>query len=101
MATTTTRKATEADLLETPRDGQKYELVDGEIRVSPAGFRHGLVCVALSTRLAAFVKERRLGHVVDSSTGFRLPGGNVRLPDVSFVSRGRVEPTEDFSPQPP
>lgn len=40
---TTTRPATEEDLLRTPRDGQKYELVDGQIRVSPAGFNHGSV----------------------------------------------------------
>ena len=38
MATTTRPVATEEDLLQTPRDGQKYELVDGEIRVSLAGY---------------------------------------------------------------
>ena len=38
MATTTRPAATEEDLLRTPRDGRKYELVDGQIRVSPAGF---------------------------------------------------------------
>jgi Uma2 family endonuclease len=27
--------------------------------------------------------------VFDSSTGYRLPGGNVRSPDVSFVRSGR------------
>jgi Uma2 family endonuclease len=104
MATTTTRAATEADLMATPRDGRKYELVDGEIRMSPAGFRHGAVCTALVLRLLGFVKERRLGYVVDSSTGFRLPGGNVRCPDVAFVARGRFADeklTEGFSPLPP
>lgn len=104
MATTAPRKATEADLLETPRDGRIYELVDGEIRGCPAGFRHSLVCVGLGARLHAFVKRHGLGHVVGSNTGFRLPGGNVRCPDVSFVARSRFEgdrPTEDFSPVPP
>ena len=86
---TTTRPATEQDLLLTPKDGQKRELVDGQIRVSPAGARHGLVCVRLVRRLAAFVEDGRLGYVFDSSTGFRLAGGNVRLPDVSFVAKGR------------
>jgi Uma2 family endonuclease len=97
-------RATEADLLRSPRDGRKYELVDGEIRVSPAGGRHGAVAVRLSARLLAFVEPRGLGHVFDSSTGFRLPGGNVRSPDVSFVSRGRFEGDElpeGFSPVPP
>lgn len=104
MATTTRTAATEEDLLAAPEDGYKRELVDGEICVSPAGARHGHVCVELVTRLAPFVKERRLGFVFDSSTGFRLPGGNVRLPDVALVARGRFEgdtPTEGFSPVPP
>ncbi len=91
MAATTGQAATEADLLRMPSDGWKYELVDGEIRMSPAGARHGQVCVSLVLRLGSFVKERRLGHVFDSSTGFRLPGGNVRLPDVCFVARGRFK----------
>jgi Uma2 family endonuclease len=101
---TTTRVATEADLLRTPRDGRKYELVDGEILVSPAGSRHGLVSLEIAAKLLAFVKKERLGHVFDSSTGFRLPGGNVRSPDASFVGRGRFEgdePPEGFSPVPP
>jgi Uma2 family endonuclease len=89
MAATTRPAATEADLLRTPKDGQKYELVDGEIRVSPAGSRHGHVCANLVFRLVGAVKELGLGHVFDSSTGFRLPGGNVRSPDISFVARGR------------
>lgn len=92
--------ATEADLLRMPADGRKYELVDGEIRVSPAGARHGAVCVRLVLRLGRFVEEGRLGHVFESSTGFRLPGGNVRSPDVSFVKVGRFPEeriSEDFS----
>lgn len=43
-------------------------------------------------------------YVFDSSTGFRLPGGNVRCPDVSFVARGRFDGEkvpEGFSPAPP
>jgi Uma2 family endonuclease len=41
--------------------------------------------------LHTFVSERSLGHVFESSTGFRLPGGNLRSPDVSFVRAGRFE----------
>lgn len=89
MATTLRPAATEEDLLRTPRDGRKHELVDGQIRVSPAGTRHGRVCIRLAVRLGAFVEGKQLGYVFDSSTGFRLPGGNIRVPDLSFVSRGR------------
>lgn len=83
--------ATEDDLRAMLADGRKYELVDGHIVMSPAGYRHGLVSVRLSARLATFVESHGLGDVLDSSTGFRLPGGNVRSPDVAFVRAGRVD----------
>lgn len=104
MAAPTEHGATEDDLLATPQDGHKYELVDGAIDVSPAGSRHGKVALRLGARLLGFVEEHRLGHVFDSSTGFRLPGGNVRSPDVSFVASGRFENErvpDDFSDVPP
>jgi Uma2 family endonuclease len=101
MATITHPKATEADLLNAPKDGRKYELVDGELVMSPAGSRHGAVCAKLIVRLGTFIEQGRLGHLFDSSTGFRMPNGNVRLPDVAFVARGRFEGDkvpEGFSP---
>ena len=91
MATTARSHATEADLLRMPKDGRKYELVDGQIRMSPAGARHGLVIVDLTRRLAAFVERTRSGYVFDSSTGIRLPKGNVRSPDICFVARRRFK----------
>jgi Uma2 family endonuclease len=104
MATTIRPAATEEDLLRAPEDGRKHELVDGRIRMSPAGYRHGRVSAALLRRLGTFVKEHQLGDVVDSGTGFRLPGGNVRLPDAAFVAKdrfaGKQEP-EGFSDVPP
>jgi Uma2 family endonuclease len=92
---TTARYVSDEELLQLPRDGQKYERVDGEVRVSPAGARHGAVIMRLTLRLGAFVVERRLGHMFESSTGFRWPGrkpdrpDNVRCPDLSFVAFGR------------
>jgi len=99
MATITRRAATEEDLRNTPDDGI-YELVDGEIRMSPGGVRHGKTSMALVTLLGPFVKEHHLGHVVGPDTGHRLPGGNVRCPDVSFIASGRFpneEVPDDFA----
>jgi Uma2 family endonuclease len=88
--TTPRPSITDQDLLRLPKDGRKYELVDGEIRVSPAGARHGRISLRLGAALLAFVREEGLGEVFDSSTGYRLPGGNVRSPDASFVSSKRL-----------
>ena len=98
MATITRRAATEEDLRNAPDDGI-YELVDGEIRMSPGGGRHGVTSMALIALLGPLVKERGLGHVVGPDTGHRLPGGNVRCPDVSFIASGRFpdeKPPDDF-----
>jgi Uma2 family endonuclease len=41
--------ATIEDLLKRPNDGRKYELVDGEILMSPTGSRHAEIVGKLST----------------------------------------------------
>ena len=92
---TTTPDVTE-DLLHMPGDGPKCERVDGQIRVSPGGFRHAAVSLRLAARLLAHVTEHKLGHVLESSAAFRWPGrqadgpDNVRSPDVSFVATRRL-----------
>ena len=77
-----------------PRDGYKYELFDGEIIMSPAGFNHGDICAAVLELLRAYVRPRKLGKICDGQTGFRLTKGfkrkTVLSPDVSFVAEPRV-----------
>jgi Uma2 family endonuclease len=81
---------TDDELLALPDHG-KYELVDGElIRMSPAGGLHGDIMAELLTRLRVFANDHRLGYVLDGQTGFRLPEGNLRSPDVSFISGRRL-----------
>jgi Uma2 family endonuclease len=89
-ALATRRVWTDEEIMALPKDGNRYELVDGELTTSPAGARHGDINVLLASRLAVFVNERKSGRVLDSSTGFRMTRGNIRCPDVSFVSRERI-----------
>jgi Uma2 family endonuclease len=77
--------ATIDDLLNTPEDGNKYELVDGEIVMTPAGMRHSEVAVNIAILLGNYVKKTRLGKIYSSDVGIRLPDKNVRSPDVTFV----------------
>jgi Uma2 family endonuclease len=85
-----TRTYTADDLLRLPKDGCKYELVKGELRVSPAGLRHEKIGMKLGQLLLNFVEQNHLGEVYGSSAGFKLPNGDVRSPDVSFVSSDRL-----------
>jgi Uma2 family endonuclease len=90
MATSRTT-ITDEELLRLPKDGNKYEVVDGELRMSPAGLRHERIVARLICLLGQFVEERRLGDVLGSNLLYILPSGNKRAPDVSFVAAGRLE----------
>jgi Uma2 family endonuclease len=87
----TTRAITDDELMRLPKDGRKYELVDGELRVSPgAGVWHEWVVAALLARLRGFVIEHGLGYVFGSNLVYGLPSGNRRSPDVSFIAATRL-----------
>jgi Uma2 family endonuclease len=82
---------TDEELEALPKDGHKYELLDGELIMSPVHLNHGMVCVRISSALFHFVEARRLGQVFDSSTGVRLAEDLLLSPDVSFVSKERLK----------
>ncbi len=78
-------QATIEDLLRCPKDGRKYELVDGEILVSPAGARHAEIATKIAYILATFLDKSPLGKVYGDNLGISFPNGNLRSPDVTFV----------------
>jgi Uma2 family endonuclease len=82
--------ATIQDLLNTPRDGRKYELVDGEILVSPAGMRHSEVATRILGLIFEFLEKNPLGKVYSPDVGIAFPNGNVRSPDVTYVSLAKL-----------
>ena len=75
---------TDEELEALPKDGHKYELLDGELMISPVPLNHGIVCVRISSFLFHFVEARELGQVLDSSIGCRLAEDLLLSPDVSF-----------------
>jgi Uma2 family endonuclease len=87
----TARIISDEELLRLPKDGNKYEVVDGELRVSPAGWAHERVVANLIAQLAVHAKAHRLGDVLSSNALYVLPNGDKRGPDVSFVAGGRLE----------
>ena len=78
----------------------KMELVKGEIIVmSPSGLESDEVAAEIVAQLRNWVRPRRLGRVIASSGGFRLPNpdGDIRAPDASFILARRLpRPTEDY-----
>src|SRR5881396_3706779 len=82
--------ATLQDLLNTPKDGNKYELVDGEILVSPAGMRHSEVISNIIGLIWEFLQKNPIGKVYTSDVGIVFPSGNVRSPDVTYVSNAKL-----------
>jgi Uma2 family endonuclease len=73
-------------------DINRYELLGGRIVMSPpARPRHGVADVRIAAVLENFVYRRGLGHAFDGSVGYELPTGDTLQPDVSFLSRERLE----------
>jgi len=89
------KRMTAEELIRLPTGmGARYELVKGVlITMSPAGFEHGDIAGELGSRLRVYVRAKRLGTVPAAETGYRLRSNpdTVRAPDVSFVSKARVD----------
>lgn len=89
-----TKNITVEELLHMPDDGQRRELVEGELRtMTPAGHPHGRIAVRITWPLAQHVEENGLGAVYAAETGFLLSRDpdTVRAPDGAFIRRERVD----------
>ena len=63
----------------------------GELIVmSPTGFETGKNNADLIAQFSIWNRQYRLGVVCDSSTGFILPNGAIRSPDLSWIAKARV-----------
>jgi Uma2 family endonuclease len=84
---------TAEELAAMPDDGNRYELVNGElIAMAPSFARHGMIAGAIAVSLGHHVKTNRLGAVLVADAGFVLTRGpdTVRAPDAAFVRKGRA-----------
>jgi len=82
----------DVERLESLYPDHQIELREGKLIImSPSDSVSGAVGVQFSTLLNLWVRQHGLGQVLDSSTGFRLPNGDLLSPDVSFVSRERLK----------
>ncbi|MBD2105862.1 Uma2 family endonuclease [Nodosilinea sp. FACHB-13] len=61
------------------------------ILMPPTGWESGRQNSKLNLRVGAWAEQDGTGFVFDSSTGFSLPNGADRSPDVAWVAKSRIE----------
>ncbi len=86
------------------RDVQLEHTTTGELIVNPpTGGETGIINLEISGQIWLWNCQTRLGVAFSSSTGFDLPNGAIRSPDISWVRQERwdtltPEQTEGFAP---
>jgi Uma2 family endonuclease len=74
-------------------DGPRYELIDGKLKEHPMGAESSLVAANAISLLRQYVRAGKLGKVFSSDCGYQAfpdKPKQVRLPDASFIARGRL-----------
>jgi Uma2 family endonuclease len=75
-----------------PNDGRRYQLIEGDLVVTPAPtISHQRISRNLQHIIVTQVKSQRLGAVFDAPVDVILAGDTVVQPDILFVSRARQE----------
>jgi Uma2 family endonuclease len=83
-------------------DGRRYELIDGELLLTPAPtWFHQIVLARLFALLFNHVEKHRLGHVVFSPADVVLTRHDVVQPDIFFISRARLSIAKRYVEGPP
>jgi Uma2 family endonuclease len=74
-----------------PNDGKRYEIIDGELFVTPSPLRrHQLVLANLLYYLTDFVKKHNLGTVYPAPFDVVFSQYDVVEPDILYVSKERA-----------
>lgn len=87
---------TYADYVALPDDGKRYEILDGELVVTPAPSRkHQRVVLRLAALLDTHVTAHNLGEVDIAPFDVILSDPNVVQPDIIFVATDRLPSFSD------
>ena len=77
--------------------GERWELVDGEVLVTPSpDWTHQSSVLRLAVLLDAYVRRHGLGRVITSPLDVKLEPGLVLQPDVLVVPRGVLQKRGDI-----
>ncbi|MBP7149087.1 MAG: Uma2 family endonuclease [Acidobacteria bacterium] len=90
------RLLTYADYAAIPDDGHRYQLLEGELVMTPSPkARHQQVSLKLASRLLVHVEQLGLGEVFCAPLDVMLDEQTVVQPDVLFVSKERANIRRD------
>jgi Uma2 family endonuclease len=91
MGTEVIPKLTFEAFRQLPDDGKRYELIHGEVRLTPSpNTRHQTVVHNLDMSLGQFVLQNKLGEVWTAPLDVRLGEDTALQPDLIFVSNARA-----------
>lgn len=92
----------EFEKLDLPDNGNKYELIDGVLVVTPPpGFQHAKIGARIVRHIVLLDPYEKLGLVLQDA-GYRLAPGFAPSPDVAFIMAANVPPdTRGLVPMPP
>src|SRR4051812_38303961 len=83
--------ATEQDAVDIEaHENRLFELVDGVLVEKPLGYEESLLAGWILGELNAFVVPQKLGWVSGADGMMRVNPGQVRMPDVGYISRARA-----------
>jgi Uma2 family endonuclease len=90
------RPYTAEDLARMPDDGERYEIIGGELIVSPApSTRHQRASDALTAQIRAHGLHGRLGAAYSAPLEIRLGLHHIVRPDFEFVQRENIRIVDD------
>src|ERR1035438_5599867 len=86
-------RLTNADLEAMPDDGNRYELIDGELYVSTApSFNHQTILVNIAFAIMNYLREHPIGRVAPG-VGVIFDDYNGVIPDLVFATNERMRKT--------
>ena len=92
MGTEVIPKLTYEEFRQLPNDGKRYELIGGEVHLTPApNTRHQFTVHNLDMSLSPYVQKHKLGEVWEAPLDVRLSEDTALQPDLVFVASGRLD----------
>jgi Uma2 family endonuclease len=91
MGTEVIPKLTYEQFRELPDDGKRYELIRGEVHLTPSPTtKHQFVQLTLSSSLFHYLGRNRVGELATAPLDVRLSLDTALQPDIIFVSNSRA-----------